>query len=269
MSDCKAFRQELGGAWDVGVLSRAARAHVESCRACGDELRGRESLLTLVGGLGKVEAPADFDYRLRARMAASKAPGGRVPLRGLRLIYAFAPVAAAACFLVITTTLYLRQASRTGQAERPTERALVAAPTSEAAQAPPAATSKRSEGSQNQSLSVARDVPKPKIFAARTTLRARHDGARPPREVAARSEVREAPSRITRDASFGSAPVLTGRGVTVKLKAPPEPLRMILRDESGAGRVVPMRAVSFGSQELIARDRTLRQPAADEDEGVW
>ena len=48
-----------------------------------------------------------------------------------------------------------------------------------------------------------------------------------------------------------------------------EPLRMIVRDERGAERVVPMRAVSFGSQDLLARETALRQASVAEVEGVW
>jgi hypothetical protein len=53
------------------------------------------------------------------------------------------------------------------------------------------------------------------------------------------------------------------------LKTPSEPMRMVLRDERGAGRVVPMRAVSFGAQELIARENVSRQASVAENEGVW
>src|SRR5688500_12983854 len=118
MSDCKVYRREIVEGFD-GTMSRGARAHAEVCRDCGDELRGRESLRALVRGLAKVEAPSDFEFRLRARMAASGSTGRRIPLGGLRLVYAFAPVAAAACFLVVSTALYLRQASRPSPAASP------------------------------------------------------------------------------------------------------------------------------------------------------
>src|SRR5215213_1228715 len=113
MSECKAYRREIDGAADGGRVGAGARAHATACRACGDELRVSESLRVLVGGLGKVEAPADFEFRLRARMAASKAGGGRGRFGGARWLYGFAPVAVAACFVVVSATLYFRQAART------------------------------------------------------------------------------------------------------------------------------------------------------------
>src|SRR5829696_4267627 len=119
MSECKVYRREIGGAADGGRVSTGARAHAAACRACGDELRVRESLRVLVGGLGKVEAPADFEFRLRARMAASKAGGGRGHFGGARWLYGFVTVAVAACFVVVSATLYFRQAAPTTPAVAP------------------------------------------------------------------------------------------------------------------------------------------------------
>ena len=272
MSECRAYRHEIVEAWDGGELSRGARAHVRSCRACGEELRGRERLRALVGGLGKVEAPADFEFRLRARMAASKGAGGQRPLRGLRLLYAFAPVAAAACFLVISATLYLRQPSKTRPADAPRAAAAVPAPSERIAQVPPASGRDESTETKPTGGSALAEATSSINLASRAAAHRPRAAARQTREDREVAAVTEEGARLTPNtsiASFGSAPIITGRNVTIALKTPPEPLRMILRDERGAGRVVPVRAVSFGSQELIAREGVLRQTVAAEDEGVW
>src|SRR5215212_7135932 len=119
MSECQAYRREIDEAADGGAMGAGARAHASSCRACAGELRARDSLRALVGGLGKVEAPADFEFRLRARMAASKSDGGRGLFSGTRWLYGFAPVAVAACFVVVSATLYFRQAARPEAAPAP------------------------------------------------------------------------------------------------------------------------------------------------------
>src|SRR5689334_19451543 len=106
MSDCKAYRREIEEAVEGRPASADARAHLALCRACGDALRERERLRALVGGLGRVEAPADFEFRLRARMAASKIDGGHKRFGGARWFYSFAPFAVAACFVVVSATLY-------------------------------------------------------------------------------------------------------------------------------------------------------------------
>jgi hypothetical protein len=260
------YRREIVEAADGDALGRGARAHADACRACAEELRGGESLRALVRGLGKVEAPADFEYRLRARMANAGTPGRRTPLRGLRLVYAFAPVAAAACFLVVITALYVRQESRTNTTEAPT--VAVSAP------------ARKAGAGQSITPLAGRPVEGPKETGVRGVEVALNRTASPARQAvqrsraatrqsAAKTDSRAAVQRDTSDFSFSQAPVVYGRGVTIAVKASAEPMRMILRDERGAGRVVPMRSVSFGAQELITREGVGRQATAAEDEGVW
>ncbi|HEX8119233.1 MAG TPA: hypothetical protein VF521_18285, partial [Pyrinomonadaceae bacterium] len=111
MSECKAYRREIEEAAEGGLSSASLRAHVSTCRACAEAQRERASVRALVGGLGRVEAPADFEFRLRARMAAAKAERDRGGFGG-RWLYGFAPVAVAACFVIVSATLYFRQATR-------------------------------------------------------------------------------------------------------------------------------------------------------------
>jgi hypothetical protein len=264
MSDCKAYRHEIVEAFDGGALSRGASAHAASCGACGEELRGRESLRALVRGLDKVEAPADFEYRLRARMGAGGVGGRRAPLRGLRLIYAFAPVAAAACFLVVSTALYLRQAAKTTPAEAPT--AVASAPPARNAEAVAerAATTTTGAAGEVKELKPTGERPPvvasaPTVHKSRPAVHRSRAASQPTREVAEGSQRSET-------LSLTAARVISGSGMTIALKTP---LRVVLRDEGGAGRVVPMRAVSFGSQELLARESVSRQASAAENEGVW
>src|SRR5919204_4464118 len=106
MADCKAYREEIEELAGVGRLSLEARAHVNACEACRQLEQERASLRRLVAGLGRVEAPADFEFRLRARMAAARAAARRNPLRP---VYGFASLAVAALFLVLSASLYVRQ----------------------------------------------------------------------------------------------------------------------------------------------------------------
>lgn len=269
MSDCKVFRREIEGAADGGSVGAGARAHAALCRACAGELRGRESVRALVGGLGKVEAPADFEFRLRARMAAAKSDGGRGRFGG-RWLYGFAPVAVAACFVLISATLYLRQAARKSSPAAP---AVANAPARAAE--PDRATSVKEEraapaasaakGGQVATASPAAAVVSSKPFKAVRRPNARGAQAR---EVASRGVGRaDSAAQRTAVSSVTTAPVL--RPATITLKAPGEPPRMILRDERGAQHVVPMRAVSFGSQDVLAREAALKQAGAAEVGGVW
>ena len=267
MSECKIYRRELGEAADGGVVSGGARAHAASCRACGEELREGSALRALVGGLGKVEAPADFEYRLRARLASEKGRGGGGRFGGLRFVYGLAPVAAAACFLVISATLYFRQAADTAPV-RPAAAPPESARKVESNESTPLAArfegGRESEGGRVVAAGPATlNTPAALARSRRERARRGHAGVAALRGAGRPSLARE---KAVRD--FGPT---AGRpqGVTIALKAPAEPLRMVLRDERGARRVVSMRSVSFGSQDLLARETALREGADSKVEGVW
>src|SRR5256714_4810084 len=117
MTDCKAYRSEIEES--ANGLSDAARAHASSCSACGEFQRGHDSLRRLVGGLERVEAPADFEFRLRARIAARRGTRGGRPFAGRRNLYGFGAVTAALCFLAVSASLYFWQ----GQRPRPVDEA--------------------------------------------------------------------------------------------------------------------------------------------------
>jgi len=268
MSECKAYRREMDEAADGGAMSTGARAHASACRACGDELRVRESLRALVGGLGKVEAPADFEFRLRARLAASKADGGRSHFGGGRWLYGFVPVAVAACFVVVSATLYFRQAARTTPA--------VATPVGVEAARHVEVTPAPSTGAQGgpaelavRGVEVGREIPAP-VASPET-----HKVVRKPRADSRNTQAREVAARDGRRADEAQhTAYFSNEGARVisppfPVKASGEPLRVILRDERGAERVVPMRGVSFGSQDFLARGAAGRSSVAAEVGGVW
>ncbi len=73
--DCRNARREIEEAALGELLSAGAKNHMLSCAACEKILRDQTKLRALVSSLGTVEAPGDFDFRLRARLAAEKHAG--------------------------------------------------------------------------------------------------------------------------------------------------------------------------------------------------
>src|SRR6267142_2754506 len=73
-TNCNAIRREL----DEIMLGESSSApvllHLQQCSDCQEFHQRRTKLRQLVGSLGTVEAPADFDFRLRARLA-NETPG--------------------------------------------------------------------------------------------------------------------------------------------------------------------------------------------------
>src|SRR5947209_2229399 len=259
MTDCKTYRSEIEESADG--LSDAARAHAESCPACGDFRRVSESLRRLVGGLERVEAPADFEFRLRARMASQHGTRGGKPFAGRMNLYGFGAVAAALCFLAVSASLYFWQGQRLKQRDnvRESERTEVTIKSDRPQVADtftPGATTNPTSASVTGTTAAA---AKSKGAKARSVVRQRVH------EVARAEEGRKVSVDNTLTASLTSAPVIS----RIPLGNSPETLRVVLRDEHGAARVVPVRAVSFGSQELLARESTNRRVNVKENEGVW
>lgn len=70
--NCRKIRREIEEARPGYFLSSDVNNHVLNCVACERLLREQTKLRELVSSLGTVEAPGDFDFRLRARLAEEK-----------------------------------------------------------------------------------------------------------------------------------------------------------------------------------------------------
>ena len=70
--NCRKIRREIEEAAPGKWLSSDANNHVLICAACETLLREQTRLRELVSSLGTVEAPVDFGFRLRARLAEEK-----------------------------------------------------------------------------------------------------------------------------------------------------------------------------------------------------
>ena len=70
--NCRNVRHEIEEAAVGDLLSSDVNDHLSSCVACKTFFREQTRLQKLVASLGNVEAPGDFDFRLRARLAGEK-----------------------------------------------------------------------------------------------------------------------------------------------------------------------------------------------------
>ena len=70
--DCRNVRSEIEAAAPGDVLSADVNDHLVNCVACETLSREQAKLLAIVSSLGTIEAPGDFDFRLRARLAGEK-----------------------------------------------------------------------------------------------------------------------------------------------------------------------------------------------------
>jgi hypothetical protein len=68
-NNCELIRQELDELMLDEVCSSAVTHHLRECAGCREFQEQQTKLRRMVGGLGIVSAPPDFDFRLRARLA--------------------------------------------------------------------------------------------------------------------------------------------------------------------------------------------------------
>lgn len=73
---CELVRRELEELPLNEEFSATAAEHLQTCADCGEFQRQQTKLRQIVGSLGTVSAPADFDFRLRARLAADSTRSG-------------------------------------------------------------------------------------------------------------------------------------------------------------------------------------------------
>src|SRR6266851_3207970 len=115
--NCRSVRREIDEAGPGNLLSSVANNHIEQCLECETFADEHLKLQKIVSSLGTVEAPDDFEFRLRARLAGEKR-GAAQPfaLRNFSLGFRF--VAFATMVLLIGSALFvsLRFASDTPRA---------------------------------------------------------------------------------------------------------------------------------------------------------
>ena len=69
-NNCEVIRQELDELTLGETISATAVEHLRECDACREFNEKQTRLREIVGSLGTVSAPPDFDFRLRARLAS-------------------------------------------------------------------------------------------------------------------------------------------------------------------------------------------------------
>jgi hypothetical protein len=228
-NNCKLIRRELdelmlGEAW-----SEAATEHLRACAECREFHVQQTKLRKIVGSLGTVEAPADFDFRLRARLAngASSAPP---------FYWAFARrgLAVAAMVIIIATGVVvvrdvMRQMENSGEVAQKPEVSKPVKP----AQAPPVVPEEKK--TDDVVAGVANDA----IRKIRPT----------------QADYKKRPLS-TKDVSNLGAKVLNGTepaGVSTAfpIDSTVQSITVSLEDGRGNAKTISVPTVSFGSQRIV------------------
>ena len=250
-TNCKTTRRELDE-MNLGEESSASvMMHLQQCVECQEFHQSRTKLRQLVGSLETVEAPADFDFRLRARLAGEKAGSthGRVFANWLP---GFRALAAAAIVLMVGVVLFVSQR----RSQQPSvAKAHAEEPARTEAVAPKPTEVRVPVSTESMISSTATPAPK-KQKAADTTLA----GIRGKRQMATAEFSNTSAPRFRREES------VAGSTTVFPIGAANQSLRISLDDGSGNWRTISLPTVSFGSQRVVASGSVSNQLAA---KGIW
>ena len=247
---CALVRCELEELTLNDEFSPVAAEHLQTCSDCREFHRQQKQLRQIVGSLGTVSAPADFDFRLRARLAAdAEAPSFRFwsfTVKGL---------ATAAVLIVFGVGAIVVWQQRMHD-----QRAAVGPVVAEA---PPQVTEpvRREESDNREASSIAHGRETIPVIAENTT---------PPRKIdRSRNGNKSKPPVSTIDSSSLGARVLrsTNPGfepaAVFPIEASSQWLRVSLDDGRGNARTISFPGISFGSQRVPANANQLGS------NGVW
>jgi hypothetical protein len=229
-TDCRVVRLEIDGSELGQSLSETGEAHVAVCASCSQFRSERSRLRELIGSLDPVTAPADFDMRLRARIARENQNQAQQPWI-FRFVVSTPAIAVAALLVILVGTLvWVNQRSAT-ETFNSASATIPAEGIRTSAQAPAADQKTRTE-------------TQPLIATADTSKR------NSPRNFS-RGFSANAPQASDFNASSAQAIRLTpDRAGEVSLTAPVNPMVVSVPDEHGGTRRILLPPVSFGSQRL-------------------
>jgi hypothetical protein len=279
--NCQSCRNEIEELELGESLSGEASAHVGACLPCGAFYNERLSLRRLVGSLEPVSAPTDFEFRLRARLAASGNSGNHHH-SFWRSFFSSTPaigVAATFALLVVGVVLYNQFKSAPVAANQPggnVERS--AGQKSEipnanssnpitASKDLPEAAGPENNNSPSPLINPPSNNNSPSRLATNNKNIVRHQ--------LRRLDSGNAPILTNDIASRGAPQIMPGDGspltassnplVELPVRSASQPMRVFVDDKSGGQRAVTLKPVIFGSQDLTGRNDSLMATS----QGIW
>ncbi len=242
---CRMARREIDESEMNLRLSDQTQAHVASCHSCREFRGERTRLRELVGSLEPVTAPADFDMRLRARLAVERQRPARAWLFPQFLVSTPAMAAAAVIVLLAASVVWFTQRER-NQPPAIAERV---------------ANSETATKAPDQQPTFVNKETNPNAASDATTKTAQQQdqiatGPNPWREINRKASPTSNPKTKTASREFAVEPAeVIKQNVDfpgqISLSAPDKPVVVSVEDNRGATHRILLPPVSFGAQRLV------------------
>ncbi|MGI9167412.1 MAG: hypothetical protein ACR2G5_13725 [Pyrinomonadaceae bacterium] len=264
VADCVASCREIEEANVGQQLGEAVTEHVRTCAECQDFRESRLKLRQLVASLGIVEAPADFGFRVRTRIASETSSTAGFSLGSLAIGLPSIALATLVFLVAAAVVLKVWQAPTNKEAVVQRETPSVNRPVITAVQSTSAAKQEVSSSGGNHEGSVAN--------VASGGSRGKKQRSQVESSLAARGNNR---TIATRDLSSLPAPVIKQEDAVAsvetspvfQIEAPSQPLRVSLDYAKGGSRTISVPALSFGSEPVLTGEGSSMLRTSTK--GVW
>jgi hypothetical protein len=241
---CETVRRELEELMLGDECGTGVTQHLRECGDCREFHQKQTKLRQIVGSLGTVEAPADFDFRLRARLANESVSSG-FHMRMMQWSFASKGFAAATMVLLfVGGVVYVR----TVVDHRP-QKMEVAEQRPEPPQPAPKPVGKK----------VAVPEQKPVVALANEPRRAGGE-----RRVTSRPKA----PLVAVDFASERAPVISDshrHSPIFPIDASLQPFKVSIDDGRGNARTISVQTITFGSQRVLP----LGNQFAQKSDVVW
>jgi hypothetical protein len=241
-NNCEVIRRELDELMLDEAYGASVAEHLEGCSACREFRDTRTKLRQIVGSLGTVAAPPDFDYRLRARLASDSSSAG-FHLNSAYWPFARRGFAVAAVLIVFATGVVLVRnvvnkrsevVVTTVNPEPPPKQQSPANSETSASNATPAPTKELTAGAQESDPRKIRNERSPR------------PGSRSQRSLTAVDFSSQRAEVVNGSETVASS----GAPAVFPIDASLQPLRVSLDDGRGNAKTISVPTISFGSQRL-------------------
>lgn len=245
-NSCELIRRELDELMLNEACSASAAQHLKGCSACREFHETQLKLRRMVGGLGTVAAPPDFDFRLRARLAND--PGNvafhywplvqrGLAVAGLLIVFAFGAV-------VVRNLVNQQKEVVAGGNPPPVQ------------QQSPAQVQPSQPESQAEAQQVTARGPESNSYKGRSE--------RPVQAVPKKRQLAAVDfSKQRAEVISGVEPFAAESSTVFPIDASLQPFKLSLDDGRGNARTISVPTVRFGSERMLRNRNQFVQ------KGIW
>jgi len=241
--NCQNVRREVDETAPGDLLSAFARRHMSACRECRAFCEEHEKLQDILSNLGTIEAPGDFDFRLRARLAGEKAGDAHFPLSNLS--FGFRAAAVASLLVVLGSVAFFNFKPSSNNSS-------VSNNATQSTNVVDGSTTKPEAAAAQPSL----------VATGTTTLAGGKEGnlvpKRVPRRPGALASAGHPPRMGTLDIGSRGARIIKASALNASVADYPiessaQPMKVSVDNGRGSSRTISLPPVSFGSQRVMAQ----------------